>query len=163
MIELKEALRTVREYAREKGAAWFRPPPDGLVDRPGYWFFHVGYIGSAGVIVDKDSGRLHVMGSGLSLDDMFWGHENGFSGERQILRVTKVNDTMETVEFLFYAVSGGPGSTRDPHPRRAWLEQLLRELPVEFRSQSLWLSIPAFRHVRETTKRFEFQVAAETA
>jgi hypothetical protein len=163
MLRLEDAVAKARQYARETGANWFETPPDGIVDRGSYWFLPVGFVGSAGVIIDKVTGRLFVMGSALRPDEMFWGHEHGFSGERSTLRITDVADMTRTVEFLFYVVSGGPGSTRDPHPRRAWLEEMLRQLPQAFRGQSLWLRIPAFREVREHTHWFEFDVSAEGA
>src|SRR5262245_989492 len=132
MIRVEDAVLKTRQYAQANGAIWFEEPPAGVIDRGDYWFFRVGFIGSAGVIIDKSSGHLFVMGSALSEDDMFWGHENGFSGGPTTLRITSVSDLNNTVEFLFYAVHGGPGSTRDPHPRRAWLKEQLRTLPHEF-------------------------------
>ena len=158
MLRVEDAVMKAHQYAKASGATWFEQPPQGIVDRGDYWFLPVGFIGSAGVIVDKATGRLSVMGSALSRDDMFWGYENGFSGETSTLRITSVYDMTKAVEFLFYAVSGGPGSTRDPHPRRAWLEEKLSDLPQEFQHQSLWLRIPAFRQVREESRWFEFEV-----
>jgi hypothetical protein len=95
------------------------------------------------------------MGSALSPDDMFWGHENGFSGDTSTLRTTRVNDLAKTIEFLFYAVDGGPGSTRDPFPRRAWLKDQLGSLPREFRKQALWLRIRSFRSIRDVSPDVE--------
>jgi hypothetical protein len=161
MLRLEDAIRRARLYAEERGAIWFQEPPEGIVERSDYWFLPVGFVGSVGIIIDKASGRLHVMGSSLSQDDFFWGHENGFSGERHTLRVTNVRELGKTVEFLFHAVRGGPGSTRDPHPGRQWLEEQLRELPHDFGQQSLWLRIPSFRHIREQSRWFDFEVSTE--
>jgi hypothetical protein len=161
MLQLDEAVAKAQEYANANGATWLERAPEGIVDRGDYWFFPVGFVGSAGIIIDKATGLLSVMGSALSRDDMFWGHENGFSGEPSTIRITSVRDMMRAVEFLLDVVSGGPGSTRDPHPRRAWLEEKLRHLPHEFRHQSLWLRIPAFRALRLEGRWFEFEVLRE--
>lgn len=161
MLRLEDAVRLARLYAKEHGARWFRDPPERIVERPDYWFLRVGYIGSSGVIIDKASGRLWVMGSALAEDDFLWGHENGFSGNRSTLRVTAVRDLTETVEFLFYVLRSGPGSTRDPHPRRSWLQEQLRGLPRDFPQQPLWLRIPAFRAVRDESHWFDFEVTPE--
>jgi hypothetical protein len=59
MIILDEALRAVRDYADRKRAVWF---DQSVLDRGSYWFFHVGFIGSLGVIVDRADGRLYAMG-----------------------------------------------------------------------------------------------------
>jgi hypothetical protein len=80
-------------------------------------------------------------------------------GERHDLAVTRVHDLLQTIEFLFYALQGGPGSVRDPHPRRAWLEDLLKRLPVELRNQAFMLGVRAFREVRENKYPFEFEVS----
>ena len=163
MTTIEEAVAKARRYAEERGAIWSEEPPAVIVVRGDYWFLRVGFIGSSGVIIDKESGRLFIMGSALSEDDMFWGHENGFSGERTALRITSVRDLNRTVEFLFYAVKDGPGSTRDPHPRRAWLKEQLATLPRTFRNQPLWLGIPAFRAVREKDQWFTFEAAPDDA
>jgi hypothetical protein len=63
MATLEQAHRAVETYAEQHGAVWFDRT---VVDRGGYWFFPVGYIGSRGVMVDKADGRLSVMGSAPS-------------------------------------------------------------------------------------------------
>jgi hypothetical protein len=138
MVTLEQAHRAVQTYADQCGAGW---SADAVVDRDGYWFFPVGYIGSLGVIVDKADGRLSVMGSALSLDDCFWGHEHGFSPECVILRVNRVQDWQRTIEFL---LNFAPRQ-RNPNLRRAWLRDRLESLPVEFEPTGLWLRIPSFR------------------
>jgi hypothetical protein len=163
MLRVEDAVLKARQYAQDNGAIWFEELPAGVVDRGEYWFLRVGSIGSAGVIIDKSSGRLFVMGSALSQDDMFWGHENGFSGVPTTLRITGVSDLNNTVEFLFYVVQGGPGSARDPHPRRTWLKEQLRTLPHEFKRQNPWLRIPALREIRETHHWFTFEASPEDA
>ncbi|WP_438027229.1 hypothetical protein [Sorangium sp. So ce233] len=146
MMTLEQAHRAVQAYAAQHGAVWF---DDAVVDRGGYWFFRVGYVGSCGVIVDKADGRLSVMGSALSLDDCFWGHEHGFSPDLVLLRVTKVHDHRRTVELLLDVVTSGPPRRRNPNPKRAWLAERLQSLPCELGPERLWLSIPAFREATQ--------------
>lgn len=73
---LDEARAAVTLYAEATGSMWFS---ESIVERDTYWFFPVGFIGSRGVIVDKADLALFPMGSALSIDDCFWGHEHGFS------------------------------------------------------------------------------------
>lgn len=142
MITLEQAHRAVQVYAEQREAAWFDRT---VIDRGGYWFFRVGHVGSCGVIVDKADGRLSVMGSALSLDDCFWGHEHGFSPELVRLRIKKVHHEGRTIEFLLYLVTAGPPRQPNPNPKRAWLADRLRALPCEFGPERFWLSIPSFR------------------
>ena len=150
MVTLEQARRAVQSHAEQHGAVWF---DDTLVDRGGYWFFRVGYIGSCGVIVDKADGRLSVMGSALSLDDCFWGHEHGFSPDFVLLRVNKVHDWNNTIESLLRFAP----RQRNPNPGRAWDAERLQSLPCEFGPARLWLSIPVFRDVARE-RWFEYDI-----
>lgn len=150
MVTLEQAHRAVRTYADERGAVWF---DDGVIERDGYWFFQVGHIGSCGVIVDKVDGRLSVMGSALSLEDCFWGHEHGFSPEFVLVRVNKVHDWRHTIEFLLRFAP----PQRNPNPGRTWLADQLQSLPFEFGPSRLWLSIPEFR-VATREDWFEYDI-----
>ncbi|WP_438038273.1 hypothetical protein [Sorangium sp. So ce128] len=155
MMTLEQAHQAVQIYAEQCGAVWFERT---VIDRGGYWFFPIGHVGSCGVIVDKANGRLSVMGSALSLDDCFWGHEHAFSPEFVCLRIKKVHDEGRTIEFLLYLVTGGPPRQRNPNPKRAWLAARLRALPCEFGPERLWLSIPAFREALQQGW-FDFDIA----
>lgn len=154
MITIQEARKIADTYAKQRPAAWF---DENVIERATYWFFAVGFIGSCGVIVDEADGRLHVMGSGRSLEDYFWAHEHGFSPEFVSLRVTQVHDQRRTVEFLLLLVQDGPARTRNPNPKRAWLEKQLETLPCQFAPQRLALFAPAFRDAAEQSW-FEYEV-----
>jgi len=150
MVTLEQAHRAVEFYTDQHGAVWFDPT---VIDRGAYWFFRVGYIGSSGVIVDKVDGRLSVMGSALSLDDCFWGHEHGFSPELVLLRVINVHAWNHTIESLLRFAP----RQRNPNPGRAWVADRLRSLPCEFGPGHLWLSIPLFREVAQEGW-FEYEI-----
>lgn len=155
MITLQEARTLVQPYAKQAGAIRFDNP---IADRGTYWFFPVGYIGSRGVIIDKATGRLHVLGSALSLEECFWAHEHGFSPGLVVLRVLRVHDRPSTIELLLHLIDEGPPRRRNPNPRRAWLEKILDVTPYEFAPQYLWLAAPAFRDAAEQGW-FEYQIA----
>jgi hypothetical protein len=135
-----DAREVVTEYAKARRATWFS---DEIVERDAFWFFHVGFIGSVGVIVDKADLSLFPMGSALPLDDCFWGHERGFSPASVVLRVVAVRDMDPTVEFLLDLAGAPPG--RNPNPRRKWIRTVLKRLPYDCPPQNLSLAIPAFR------------------
>ena len=137
---LDDAREVVARYAKARRTTSFS---DEIVEREAYWFFHVGFIGSVGVIVDKADLSLFPMGSALPLDDCFWGHEHGFSPNAVVLRVVAVHDLDRTIEFLLH-FAGAPAD-RNPNPRRAWVRSALARLPYDCPPQNLWLAIPAFR------------------
>ncbi len=149
---LDDAREVVARYAKARRATWFS---DEIVEREAYWFFHVGFIGSVGVIVDKADLSLFPVGSALPLDDCFWGHEHGFSRNAVVLRVVAVHDLDRTIEFLLH-FAGAPAD-RNPNPRRAWVRSALARLPYDCPPQNLWLAIPAFRS-HELSPHFEYQL-----
>jgi len=140
MLTHKQARDLVDAYAATAGAAWFRDR--NVVERPGYWFFPVGFIGSIGVVVDKATAKLTPFGSGLSLDDWMWGYENGFLVVPVTLRVLSVNDVEATLQVLQDAVSG---EFRWRYELRNWLKERLHSLPADFPGQDLNMAFPAFR------------------
>jgi hypothetical protein len=172
MIALDQATALAEAYRRGHGATWIQPPPEGVVDRPSFWFLPVGFIGSCGVAVDKADGRLHVFGSSLPLEEWLWGHEHGFTGERQVLTITAVNDLAATAEFLEGLQPRPPLPVGDPaerreairrwhgdHGERARLQTLkLAVLPHSLPAQPLWAWIPSLRKVSEEGHPFRFRV-----
>ena len=140
MITLEQAHVLVNEYAPGAGAVWFEG--ETVVDRPGYWFFPVGFIGSRGVVVDKTTGTLTQLGSCHTLDDWLWGYEHGFLGESITLRVTAVADLEQTLQVLQSSISA---EFRWRYELRNWIKACLCSLPAEFVSHDLALSIPRYR------------------
>mgnify|MGYP001551214579 CR=1 FL=1 len=149
---LDEARDAVARYSEATGSIWFS---ESIVERETYWFFPVGFIGSCGVIVNKVDLALFPMGSALSLDDCFWGHEHGFSPDRVTLRILAVHDLEQTIEFLLN-FAGAP-TDRNPNPRRVWIRNVLSHLPYDCPPQSLWLQIPAFRTLLSPNP-FEYKI-----
>jgi hypothetical protein len=158
-IGLPAAQSLVEQYAARAGAIRFDGP---ILDRDTTWFFPVGYIGSSGVIVEKATGRLHVIGSGQPLEEAFWAHEHGFSRDRLVLRILRIHDRRTTIELLFNALDDGPPRRRNPNPRRAWFETVLEALPHELAPQSLVRAAPALRQAAEQGW-FEYQIVEATA
>ncbi|HKO49668.1 MAG TPA: hypothetical protein VJV79_18190, partial [Polyangiaceae bacterium] len=153
---LTAARALVEEYATGR-AVWFSQE---VIDRGTYWFFPVGFVGSSGVIVNKSDLALFPMGSALSLDDCFWGHEHGFSPELVVLRILEVHNRDQTVEFLL-PFAGAPKG-RNPNPRRVWTRNALTVLPFDCPPQCLWLKIPQFRGL-QAEQTFEYQLLAALA
>lgn len=142
MQKTLDAARAIVEEYADGRAVWFSQE---IIDRGTYWFFPVGFVGSCGVIVDKSDLRLFPMGSALSLDDCFWGHEHGFSPDLVVLRVVEVRDVNEAADFLL-PIAGAPEG-RNPNTRRAWVRTALSALPFDCPPRRLWLRIPDFRRL----------------
>ena len=64
-------------------------------------------IGTAGALLERATGRVHILGSGNEVDDYVWAYYRGFdlTGENR-LRITAVYDADETVEVLKRGFSG---------------------------------------------------------
>lgn len=151
-MALKQAKEIAEAYGRRHGAVWI--PGEQVVERERYWFLPLGYVGSSGVIVDKITGHLTVLGSALAMDDQFWAYERGFLAGSVTLRVNRVHERERTLQVLQRAVSG---SFRWAYERRDWLKKELETLPAEFREQDLGLVAPLFRNAEESGW-FEFEV-----
>lgn len=156
MIDLAHAQQLVADYARRARAIDFGT---GIVERPDYWFFPIGFTGSSGVIVDKSDGRLTVQGSVNSVEDCCWAHERGLYADQTSLTVTRIHDLPQTIEFLLYMTEDGPPRRPNPNPLRTWLATRLQTLPATFATGRVWLWIRSFRDA-ERAGWFEFDLRA---
>ena len=86
------------------------------------------------------------MGSALTNEEMFWGHEKGFSPEKVDIEIFEINNPLKVsgmVGGLLVQLGKAP-----THPNRAAREiarELIKELPQKFQGVSLWLQIPWFK------------------
>jgi hypothetical protein len=156
MITFEKARAAALAYAKEHGATWFEDKP--VVERESFWYFPVGFIGSSGLAVDKQTGKIEPFGSALSLEDDLWTYEHGFMGEVG-LRVTRVHDLDRTVELFLYLRDDGPARTPNPNARRAWLRARLSAPPCEWPSQ--WLPPLNMKEGIEAGW-FEFEIVRST-
>lgn len=146
-ITLEQAISIVEDYKRSHSVTEF---DSNIIEQESFWYFQVGFVGSSGVIVNKSDGRLFVMGSALSNEEMFWGHENGFSPEKVDIEIFEVNNPLKVsgmVGGLLVQLKKAPS-----YPNRAAREvarDLIKELPQKFSGVSLWLQIPWFKEAVE--------------
>jgi hypothetical protein len=66
----------------------------------------VHHIGSAGVLLDRTTGRVYVLGSAHSAEKQIWAIKRGFDldGENRLV-ITKVHDLEATIQVLKQAFS----------------------------------------------------------
>jgi len=146
-ITLEEAKLIVEDYKNSHSVSEF---DSKIITKETFWFFRVGFIGSSGVIVNKSDGRLFVMGSALSNEEMFWGHKKGFSPEKVDIEIFEVNNPLKVsgmVGSLLVQLGEAPA-----HPNRVAREiahKRIQELPQKFNGVSLWLKIPWFKEAIE--------------
>ncbi len=154
-MNIKEATLIAENYKKQNSCVDFGT---GGIERESYWFFPVGYMGSSGIIINKNDERIFVMGSALSNDEMFWGHEHGFSPEKLTLEIITVSDSLKVsglIAGVLRRLGGVPSS-----PMRAGREmatEMLENLPLKFEGISLWLSIPWFIEASEE-KWLEYKI-----
>jgi len=141
-MNIKEANAIAANYKEKNSCADFGT---GTIEREDYWFYPIGYMGSSGIIINKSDKRIFIMGSALSEEEMFWGHEHGFSPKKLDFEIIEVSNSLK-VSGLLAGVLRQLG--RAPHsPMRAGREmasEMLKSLPLKFEGISLWLSIPWF-------------------
>jgi hypothetical protein len=116
-----------------------------------YWFIPLGWIGSKGQIVDKQTGSVTTLGSAFDLDLCLWAYELGALASPCTLVIDQIHDRALTVELLGKLDNRSPfnpvpvqGTDAAGEPR--WLDAtLLAEAPIRIDAESLWFALPALR------------------
>jgi hypothetical protein len=71
----------VEDAIRRKLAPSTNPRPDydqtRVIETDRWWFIPWGWIGCAGFIVNKEDLYVNWLGSALTLENCFWGHDHG--------------------------------------------------------------------------------------
>jgi hypothetical protein len=73
--EAEDAIR--RLFAATRFPGELRYDPAKVIERARWWYIPYTWIGCEGFIVSKDDLYVNWLGSALSLEECFWGHEHG--------------------------------------------------------------------------------------
>lgn len=141
-MNIKEANLIAEDYKEKNSCADFGT---GIIERDDYWYFPIGYIGSSGIIINKSDERIFIMGSAHSIEEMFWGHENGFSPKKIDLEIIEVSNSIKVSGLLAGVLRQLGKAPSSPMRRgREMASEMLGSLPLKFEGINLWLSIPWF-------------------
>ena len=102
MLNRPEAFRIAQEAAREYGGEDVQVHDEYAQELSNGWFFPfiTKLVGSHGVIVKKQSGKCFGLGSAFPVDRDLRAYEAGFESHVYDIRLTKVQDRDDTLDFL---------------------------------------------------------------
>src|SRR5262249_50477896 len=75
ILEAEDAIR--RRFTATNFQGELRYDPAKVVETDGWWYIPYCWIGCKGFIVGKDTLYVNWLGSALSLEECFWGHDHG--------------------------------------------------------------------------------------
>jgi hypothetical protein len=147
----------MRELFKAKGGSGrFDYPPEDLLESHSGWYIPYGGVGCSGFIVDKKSGYVDWLGSGIGIDlsHCFWGHDRGLYCDLVDFTFDVNTDTQLAMRLfaLFrhtHSIGGGPPLSEPVWYRKSELEsEFARQFPA-FRRHFVWPHIPDLRRAHE--------------
>jgi hypothetical protein len=154
---LHDAEAAIRARFKADGAGIeLRYDETQIVETDRWWYFPCSWLGCKGLIVDKRDLYVNWLGSGLCLDDCFWGHDRGLVHDAVDFTFTdEIDANVLTIRSLV-------GRFQHYVPRRsnpaeeflAWYLEpeidgaITRQYPT-FRRHFVWSAIPDLRKAVE--------------
>ncbi|PQO45772.1 hypothetical protein [Blastopirellula marina] len=148
---LDDAVRQLRIFLKRD----FDFNDDWVIESENWWYIPYGFIGCAGIIMDKLDGYVNALGSCYDLDLYFWAHNQNIKYEYADLTVTKVKNLQPTIATLMKMGNRAPlnpipnksdsAGNRTMFLTRENIAEQLANLPVTFANQSLWFTIGALK------------------
>jgi hypothetical protein len=141
---IAEGFRGTLEYA-----------PDKVIETDRWWYIPFCWIGCAGFIVSKDGLYVNWLGSALSLEQCFWGHDHGVFCD--LVDFTFSADTNKTLaaRLLSRFQHMQPTKNGALPGEPVWYQDA--EIPAALSSQFptfsrhfVWFSIPELRQAYES-------------
>ena len=167
MITFEEA----KQIALNKMGKEWAIREDRIIEKPYGWYFcfvdkaYLGSddirgrtIGSNGLIVNKENGRVFVFGSAFPLERDLAAYEAGFRYDKYDLTISSVTDVEKTAYLLYelnmvYVIPELENGTlwKIPQPyTEQQIKDLLRDLPYTFYDQSFYFHLEMFGQIDAT-------------
>jgi hypothetical protein len=152
---LRKAEQRMRELFKRKGGdGRFDYPPEDLLESHSWWYIPYRGIGCNGHIVDKKSGYVNWLGSGVRLSDCFWGHDRGLYCDLVDFTFDVNTDTQLAMRLLplfkhTHAVGGRTPPSEPVWYRKSELESEFASQFPTFRRHFVWPHIPVLRRAYE--------------
>jgi hypothetical protein len=150
--EAEDAIR--RRFKADGFRGTLEYASDKVIETDRWWYIPFCWIGCAGFIVSKGDFYVNWLGSALSLEDCFWGHEHGVFCDLVDFEFSPDTDRAFAARLLSRfkhmrpSASGvlpsEPVGYRDSEIAAAFSSQF----PI-FARHFVWFSIPELRHAYE--------------
>jgi hypothetical protein len=146
--EAEDAIR--RRFIADGFRGTLKYATDKVVETERWWYIPFSWIGCAGFIVNKDDLYVNWLGSCLSLEQCFWGHDHGVICD--LVDFTFSSDTDKSLAVRLLAgfkhtrpnANGVLPSEPVPYRDSEIPEALSSHFPT-FNRHFVWFSIPELR------------------
>ena len=127
-----------------------------VLEAADWWFLPHGWIGCAGHLVDKASGKVTQLGSGEPLALYLWAKRRGLLEAPCTLVIDRVHDPLQAARLL-KRLRLQTVDSRAPRATGDWLDigAILASTPARLQTSGLWFALPALREA-ERTRAFDF-------
>jgi hypothetical protein len=128
--------------------------PDKVIETDRWWYIPFRWIGCSGFIVSKDDLYVNWLGSALSLEQCFWGHDHGVFCDLVDFTFSPETDRILAARLIARFKHMHPNARGVLPSEPVWYrdseisEALLSQFPA-FRRHFVWSSIPELRHAYE--------------
>lgn len=150
--EAEDAIR--RRFLAEAFKGTLEYSPEEVIETERWWYIPYGWIGCAGLIVNKDDLYVNWLGSCLTLEQCFWGHDRGIFCD--LVDFTFASDTDKGVaarllaSFKHLPTNHGGSTTIDPvWYRESEIPAALSSQFPSFKRHFVWFCIPLLQKAYE--------------
>jgi len=164
--DAEDAIR--RRFVAEGFCSTLEYAPDKVIETDRWWYIPFCWIGCAGFIVNKDDLYVNWLGSGLSRDQIFWGHDKGIFYDLVDFTFSPDTDRALAAKFLVRFKHLHPNAAGALPSEPVWYRDseiptaLSSQFPT-FRRHFVWFSLPELRHAYENDGlRFTCGLSKET-
>jgi hypothetical protein len=154
MREAEDAIR--RRFAADGFRGQLEYDPGKVIETDRWWYIPCCWIGCAGFIVNKDDLYVNWLGSSVSLEQCFWGHDHGVYCDLVDFAFAPDSDTGLAARLVsrFKHMHPNARGVRPTEP--VWYRE--SELPTAvssqfptFRRHFVWFGIPELFHAYENS------------
>lgn len=131
------------EYARDK-----------VIENTRWWYIPFSWIGCGGFIVNKHDRYVNWLGSGLTLEECFWGHDHGIFCDLVDFAFSPQTDKTLAARLLLKFKHTLPNALGLPPGEPVWYrdsevtDALANQFPT-FNRHFVWNCIPEIHHAFE--------------
>ena len=150
--EAEEAIK--RRLIADAFRGTFEYAPDKVIETDRWWYIPFCWLGCAGFIVSKDDLYVNWLGSALTLEHCFWGHDHGVFCDLVDFGFSPDTDRTLAARLLLRFKHMHPNARGVRPSEPVWYEE--SEIPAAlssafptFSRHFVWFSIPELRHAYE--------------
>jgi len=149
LLEAEEAIR--RRFAADVFRGQLKYEPAKVIETDRWWYIPFCWIGCAGFIVNKADLYVNWLGSGLGLEQCFWGHDHGVYCDLVDFAFSPETDTRLAARLVSRFKHMRPNARGVLPNEPVWYRE--SEIPMvissqfpTFRRHHVWCGIPDLFH-----------------